>query len=66
MEEQVTPDQGDAELEMAKHVVAAGSSQGLSGENVNYEQSNSEDPCDPELRKKQVLKIDGWMDGWMV
>lgn len=35
VEEQVTPDQSDAELEMAKHVVAAGSSQGLSGENVN-------------------------------
>lgn len=28
VEEQVTPDQSDAELEMAKHVVAAGSSQG--------------------------------------
>lgn len=30
VEEQVTPDQSDAEFEMAKHVVAAGSSQGWS------------------------------------
>lgn len=30
MEEQVTPDQSDAEFEMAKHVVAKGLSQGLS------------------------------------
>lgn len=61
VEEQVTADQSDAELEMAKHVVAAGSSQGWRGENVKYEQCDSEDPRDPELRKWRVLKMDGWM-----